>query len=204
VIDLGTCRTRDAIVRELFAEPHVEWHARGLARQTGEAIANVHRELRRLDRSGWLVKRREANRILYRIDEEHPLYFEMRGLVAKTVGVGSVLAAALHGVGGVVHASYLELPGEGRPSVSGALHVVVVGGADPAAVAAALRPAAQWLGRPISSDVYSVNDLRRGLSRRDPYMVRLLGSRRMTLLGDERQLRALAGDALGAGPRPEG
>jgi hypothetical protein len=204
VIDLGRSRTRDAVVRELFAEPHVEWHARGLARQTGEAVANVHRELRRLERSGWLARRRERNRILCRINDTHPLYEEMRSLVAKTVGVERVLAASVVDVPGVELAVHIEVAGDGRPSVSGALHVAVVGAADPAAVEAALRPAAQWLGRPISSDVFGVNELRRAISRRYPYVVRLLSSRRSTLVGDERRLRAMMGGFPVAAVEPRG
>jgi hypothetical protein len=80
----------------------------------------------------------------------------------------------------------------------------VVGAADPAAVEAALRPAAQWLGRPISSDVFGVNELRRAISRRDPYVVRLLSSRRSTLVGDERRLRAMMGGFPVAAVEPRG
>jgi len=196
VIDLGKSRTRDAVVRELFAEPRVEWHVRGLARQTGEAVANVHRELRRLEAGGWLVRRREANRVLYGINRAHPLYPEMRSMVAKTVGVGRVLAAALAEVPGVEYAAYLEGAGGGWTSVSGGLRLVVIGPADPATVAAALRPAAQWLARPLPCEVYGVDVVRRAISRRDPHLMDLLAYRRVVIVGSERGLRGLVGGGL--------
>ena len=72
MIDLGHSRTRDAVVRELFSDPQGEWHVRGLARQTGEAPANVHRELERLARGDWIVRRRSGNRVYVSVNTAHP------------------------------------------------------------------------------------------------------------------------------------
>lgn len=197
MIDLGRSRTRDAVVRELFSEPHVAFHVRGLARRTGEAVANVHRELRRLERAGWVVRSREGNRVLYRIDEQHPLYDEMQRLVAKTVGVPRVLAAALFDVPGVLYAALVD-SGEG-PSLGGAspLHILVLAGSmDPSPpLAAALRPAEQWLDRTVTLDVVGAAELRRRAGRGEPAIARLLSKPRTALIGDEHRLRALLGRA---------
>lgn len=197
MIDLGRSRTRDAVVRELFSEPHVAFHVRGLARRTGEAVANVHRELRRLERAGWVLRGSEKNRVLYRVNESHPLYAEMERLVAKTVGVPRVVGAALFDVPGIEFAALVDL-GEGSSlGAATPLRLLVVAATtDPGPdVTAAVRPAEQWLGRTITSDVVGVNELRRRVGRGEPSVLRLLSRPRTVLVGDEHRLRALLGHA---------
>lgn len=195
MIDLGRSRTRDAVVRELFDEPHVAVHVRGLARRTGEAVANVHRELRKLERAGWVTRMAEKNRVLYRVNESHPLYDEMERLVAKTVGVPRVVGAALFDVPGIEFAALVDL-GEGTsPGAATPLHLLVVATTTQPApdVAAAVRPAEQWLGRTIAADVVGIDELHRRVARGEPSVLRLLSRPRTVLVGDEHRLRALLG-----------
>ncbi len=100
MIDLRRSRTRAAVVRELFGFPETEIHVRALARVTGEAVANVHRELKRLEREGWVVARRSGNRALYRVARENPLYPVVSRLVDETVGPAVLLREALAGAAG--------------------------------------------------------------------------------------------------------
>lgn len=193
MIHLGRSRTRDAVVREVFSEPHVAFHVRGLARRTGEAVANVHRELRRLERAGWVVRSTHKNRVLYRVNESHPLYGEMTRLVAKTVGVPRIVGAALFDVPEIAFAALVD---EGSASSIGAatpLHVfVLVESTDRLPdIQAALRPAGQWLHRSFVVDAHSVNDVRRRVARREPSILRLLSRPRTVLVGDESRLRTL-------------
>jgi len=199
MIDLGRSRTRDAVVRELFAEPHVAFHVRGLARRTGEAVANVHRELRRLERAGWVVRSTDRNRVLYRVDEGHPLYAEMARLVAKTVGVSRVLAAALFDVPGVLYAALVDVADGPALGTAAPLHVLVVAETvdPPPPAAAALRPAGQWLDRGFDLQVVGIDELRGRVGRGEPSVTRLLSRSRTPLVGDEHHLRALLGAETG-------
>ena len=58
-------------------------------------MANVHRELKRLERDGWVVVRPSGNRLLYRVDTENPLYPAVSRLVDETVGPTGLLREAL-------------------------------------------------------------------------------------------------------------
>jgi len=195
VIDLGHSRTRDAVVRELFADPGGEWHVRGLARRTGEAPANVHRELERLARGDWILRRRQGNRVYVRVNADHPLFAEMDALVAKTVGVPRVLAAALAEAPGVEAAVLLSRGDVGATEAAADLPVLVVAGPDtpPEAVEDALRPASQWLQREVRPTVLAAADLRRLAAQRDPGLTKLLAGPREVLVGDEARLRACLG-----------
>jgi DNA-binding transcriptional ArsR family regulator len=94
-------RTRTRILALLFADPEREWHVRGLAREVGDSAGNVRRELMRLAGAGYLRRRAQANLVLYRLDQSHPLYPELRALVSKTVGAERLVGEALAGVAGV-------------------------------------------------------------------------------------------------------
>jgi len=189
LIDLHRSRTRAAVVRELFSFPGTETHARALARLTGEAVANVHRELRRLQGEGWLTVRPSGNRVLYRVDTGHRLYQEVVRLVEETVGSAGVLREALAGLSEVRLALLFRPPAAaGRRD----LLLVVVGEISAEDVSKAVAPAAAALRAVVQPLVLGSGELVSRLRERDARTMQLLEAPHTVVKGDEEALRAVA------------
>jgi hypothetical protein len=188
VIDLRRSRTRAAVVRELFWFPGAETHVRALARLTGEAVANVHRELKRLQCEGWIKARASGNRVLYRVDTAHRLYPAISRLVEETVGASGLLRDALMSLADLRFALLLRPPAAaGRRD----LLILVVGEVEAAEVAQAVAPAAAALRASVQPLIVGREELLERLRQHDTRMVQLLEAPHTVLLGDEEAVRVL-------------
>ena len=194
MIDLRRSRTRSAVVRELFGSPDTEIHVRALARVTNEAVANVHRELRRLESEGWVTTRRSGNRVLYRVDTENPLYPAVSRLVDETVGAAALLRGALAGMRGISLA--LLLASTAGPA-GRELPLLIVGQFGAAEVTAALAPVGAMVHCQIHPLLFDRDGLLGRLRQRDERTVRLLEAPHTVLIGDEKAVRTLLAAARG-------
>lgn len=199
VLDLMRSRTRAALLGVLFADPAHEWHVRGLAAELGVSAGNVHRELGRLAAAGYVVSRRQANLVLYRLDPHHPLYPELRGLVSKTIGVEARLRAALEGISGVRLAFVFGSLAARAEHAGSDLDLMVIGAPEPRELHRALRPAEQELRRQVHYFVFGADEVVRRLHDDDGFLLDVLGGPRTWVVGEEARLQALLTGAPDAG-----
>lgn len=192
MIDLHRSRTRAAVVRELFSFPDAEIHVRALARLTGEAVANVHREVKRLLADGWVVVRPSGNRLLYRVDTGHRLYPAVSRLVEETVGATGLFREALAGLPEVRLALLLRPPAvaDRRDLV-----IVLVGEIEAGQVSTAIAPAAAALRAVVQPLVFRREELLGRLRQHDVRTVQLLEAPHTVLIGDEHEVRAMVAAA---------
>jgi DNA-binding MarR family transcriptional regulator len=188
MIDLRRSRTRAAVVRELFWAPGAETHVRALARVTGEAVANVHREVKRLQAEGWIEARSSGNRVLYRVDTGHRLFPAISSLVEETVGATGLLREALAGLTDLRLALLLRPP---AAAGSRDLLILVVGEVATDQVARAVAPAAAALRATVRPLVLGREELLSRLRQHDARTVQLLEAPHALLIGDEEAVRAL-------------
>jgi hypothetical protein len=188
MIDLCRSRTRAAVVRELFWAPGSETYVRALARVTGEAVANVHREVKRLQVEGWIEARPSGNRVLYRVDTGHRLFPAISSLVEDAVGATGLLREALAELRDLRLALLLRpTPDTGSRD----LLVLVVGEVASEQVARALAPAAAALRATVRPLIFGREELLGRLRQHDARTVQLLEAPHTLLIGDEDAVRAL-------------
>jgi len=82
---LLSSRGRAEMFRLLFGVPE-ELHLRELARRSGITPSAVRQELARLTELDLVLARRSGNRVYFQANPAHPLYPEIRSLVAKATG----------------------------------------------------------------------------------------------------------------------
>src|SRR5437867_3681701 len=94
-IDLLLSRRSQQVLGVLLMHPGRWWYRSELARQLGKPPSSLQKALAALLSVGLLRSRRDGNRLYYQANPETPLYSELRGIVAKTVGLVDVLCEAL-------------------------------------------------------------------------------------------------------------
>ena len=192
MIDLRRSRTRASVVRELFSFPDAEMHGRVLARLTGEAVANVHRELKRLEREGWIKARQSGNRVLYRADTGNRLYPSVSRVVEETVGAAGLFREALAALPEVRLALLFRPPASADRRD---LLLVVVGEISAEDVSQAVAPAAAALRAVVQPLVLGYDELLARLRERDARTVQLLEAPHTVVKGDEEMVRAVGAAA---------
>lgn len=89
-------RTRGALLALLYGRADQSFYTRQIAREVDTSIGAVQRELENLSRVGLIVRKSVGSQVFYQANLNAPIFREMQALVNKTVGIFSILQAALH------------------------------------------------------------------------------------------------------------
>jgi len=81
---LITSRVRRKILVVYAKYPDFKTHVRGLAKLIKEDPGNIQRELRKLERAGFLLSERQGNTKIYSTNKHYPLFKELQGIVLKS------------------------------------------------------------------------------------------------------------------------
>lgn len=79
-----TSRVRRKIVVVYAKYPDFKTHVRGLAKLIKEDAGNIQRELKRLEKVGFLHSEKQANTKVYFTNKQFPILKELQGIVLKS------------------------------------------------------------------------------------------------------------------------
>jgi len=122
---LITSKTRVKLLVKFFAHEANKGYLRGLAEEFNESTNSVRVELNRLSEAGILVSEQEGNTKSYSANKKHPLFKEMKNLVAKYLGLDRLVEVVIKNLGNVKKAIVVGDYAKGVDS--GLIELVLVG-----------------------------------------------------------------------------
>ncbi len=78
-----TSRVRRKIIVVYAKYPDFKTHVRGLAKLIKEDPGNIQRELRRLEKIGFLMSEKQGNTKIYYTNKHFPIFKELQSIVLK-------------------------------------------------------------------------------------------------------------------------
>jgi len=94
-------KVRISILETYMSDLNAAHHVRGLVRILDEEINAVRRELMNLEKAGILKSRKEGNRVVYRINKECPIIYDLRAMFYKQSIKGKKILEVANNVEGV-------------------------------------------------------------------------------------------------------
>ena len=79
-----TSRVRRKIIVVYAKYPDFKTHVRGLAKLIKEDAGNIQRELKRLEKIGFLISERQSNTKIYYTNKHFPIFKELQSIVLKS------------------------------------------------------------------------------------------------------------------------
>ncbi len=79
-----TSRVRRKIIVVYAKYPDFKTHVRGLAKLIKEDPGNIQRELKRLEKSGFLTAEKQGNTKIYSTNKNFPIFKELQAIVIKS------------------------------------------------------------------------------------------------------------------------
>jgi predicted nucleotidyltransferase len=185
---------RGQILGLVFGTPDRAFYLREIAKHTSLAIGQVQRELARLSMAGILRRFHQGRHVYFQANPRCPIYHELRGIVAKTVGVAGAVRSALAPIADQIAIAFLfGSVARHEENHESDLDLMVIGDTTFAAVVASVRTAEPVVQREIHPTVYPASEF--GVKFRDGnYFVRsVANAEKIFLIGDDYELRELTG-----------
>lgn len=186
--DLIISRVRVKILQLFYLSPDKIFHVRALVRAVDEEINAVRRELAHLEKKGILVKERRANRLLYGLRKDYPLYYDLLGLIAKTSGLGGNILKNRQKLGKLKFVMISGKFARQKNREANDIDLLVVGKVVLPELSQIVRQEEVRSEREINYTVMSEDELEFRKRRRDPFVLEVLKGSRIMVVGDEEEL----------------
>ncbi|MBD3237779.1 MAG: hypothetical protein GF330_13835 [Candidatus Eisenbacteria bacterium] len=189
---LFASRSLTDVLGVLLLHPDRELYQRELAGEAGCTVLQAQRALRRIEKARLLIKRRSGNRVYYRIAEQHPGFEDLRSLWAQSIGLASLLRAALRPLRDRITAAFIFGPvAAGADTASGDVDILLIGDVSLRQFSRIRTSAGRQIGRDLSTLIYSPAQFRAKARRGTRFVRELLAGPKIWLVGSEEQLPPL-------------
>jgi len=187
--DIIISRVRVKILTLFLSHPGTIFHVRDIVRKVDEEINAVRRELAHMERAGMVSKEQRANRLFYSFRKDYPLYFELLGLVGKTSGLGADILKSRAKLGKL---KFVMISGryvrgkDNAPQTD--VDLLVVGNVVLPELSQIIKTEEARRGREINYTVMTEEEFSFRKTRRDPFVLSVIGGSRIMIVGDEDEL----------------
>jgi uncharacterized protein len=186
-------KARRAVLSVLFGNADRAFYTRELARSTGLGMGALQRELVALSEAGIIERTKQGNHIFFRANTACPIFQELKGIVAKTVGFGDTLQRALAPLAERIRWAFIHgSTAKGTETASSDVDVLVVGDAAFEEVVSALYETQEKTGREINPTVYGVDEFLQKVKQGHHFLTTVMGEPKIFLIGEEDELQRLA------------
>ena len=179
--------TQQRVLAYLFGRPDRSFYATELIGLTGSGSGAVQRELARLVQSGLATVRRVGNQKHYQANPKSPVFFELCGIVDKTVGLVDLLRKALTPLEDDILAAFIfgSVAKRQDTATSDIDFMIISDTLTYPDIFSALEETVTRLGRPVNPTVYSRQEFDRRILDDNAFVKRVLSQPKLWVTGKE-------------------
>jgi DNA-binding transcriptional ArsR family regulator len=121
-------KVRIKLLTRFFFNPRTQAYLRELAKEFQVSTNSVREELNQLTKTGLLNSEKKGRNILYKANEQHPLFPELKSMVSKAMGIDQVIDSIVTRLGDLEKAYLIDDYAEGKDT--GIVDLLLVGDID--------------------------------------------------------------------------
>lgn len=179
---------RSELRLEVLTFFYMNREARVYVRQLAAALdvdsTNLSRELARLARDGFLHAEPVGRQLYYSVNPVYRYLKPVFALLQGSVGIEPTLKRALEPVVGIASAWIFGSFAKGEADAASDIDLLIVGRPDQALLSREIRKAEKLLHRKVSYSVFTPEELKRRIARRDPFVTDIWNRKRVGLIQD--------------------
>ena len=181
---LISSKIRVEILSVLALNPESSFNINELSRVTGFSLRGVDRELKNLLSGGLLRREISGNQHRYQLDPACPIHKEVKGIIAKTVGVADVLKKGLVQVRDEIHLAFIYGSfASGDYGNESDVDLFIVSDVSGVKLSELLGPLQEQFGRPINTSQFSLLEYQQRKDKGDHFVSRVLDGPKVVLFG---------------------
>lgn len=186
-------KARQRLLGYYFTNPTARLHVRDLAKRLSVDPSNLSKELRRLEREGLFLSEVSGHQKYFRLNRAYPLYAEVRGIVARTIGVVPLLSQSLQTIDGIQEAFLYGSFARNQQDAASDIDLLLIGAPPGQILAESVRKLEQQLGREINYTVLTRKEFNVLRARKDAFLTGVWQNKRVPLLAVNEKAQAAQG-----------
>ncbi len=184
--------------------PGEEFYLREIANLFNLSPRQVNLELKNLQSIGLLKKRISGNQHYYSINEQHPLFEDLRNIFLKTVGLKDVIKKYLEPFENEIDFAFIYgSMAKGNSVAESDVDLMIIGNLSMRKVSGVLMQAGSELGREVNFSIFSLNEFIERIKNKDHFITSLLREPKIFIIRDANEFDRLAKERMVKAPSNE-
>jgi predicted nucleotidyltransferase len=188
--DLFSSKARVEILQLFLFNPKNSFYLRQIATLVGRPINAVQREVRRFEKSRLFEKTFEGNRTYFRINEQHPIYNELKSIFLKCAGIAETIKNHMKDSGGIQTAFIYGSYAQNNENQASDIDLFVLGDISSRELSKLLSNPKKEIGREINYAIFTPQELRNKTEQNDNYILNVLKGEKIFIIGGESDIKA--------------
>jgi len=151
-------KTRIKLLIRFFFNPETRSYLRELAKEFNCSTNSVREELNQLTSTKLLKSEKSGRQVIYKANQEHPLFPELKSMVSKVMGLDQVIDSIVTRLGELESAYLIDDYAEGKDT--GIIDLLLVGNIDRYHLNDLSRKTERYIKRKIRSLVFTREEYR--------------------------------------------
>lgn len=181
-------KVRIRILSKYMEDVNKSYHVRGLVRELGEEINAVRRELLSLKKAGLLTSKKDGNKIMYSINRECSILWDLRAIFFKESDTGKLLYEKFLPIEGIKVVIITEAFLKGRYAEKSDIDMLFIGDIKMRELSTTISSLEKELSKSIRYAVMKSEDFDFGKRKGDPILTNLLTNDKLILIGKDSDL----------------
>lgn len=183
---------RVKILGWFFLHTEERYYVRQLARLIKDDLANLCRELNKLEQLGLLISNKQGNIKYYSINKTNPIFSELKGIMIKSVGLGNLIKDALtNSKSKIKYAFIYGSFAKDKQNISSDIDLLIIGSITYAEVTKILKPVEHKIAREINPVVMDNEEMKVRLHNQEHFFTTVIKEPKIWLIGDEIEFKRL-------------
>ena len=185
--------TRQAVLAATFLCPEKSWYLSELAAHLGTSPSSLQREVDSLVRAGILEKRLDGRRSYVKANPDSPIFPELHRLIEKTSGIVPMLQEAVAKLGGKIQWAFVYgSMARGEEGAKSDVDLMLIGTVSTMEMVPVLRRIEKSAGREINPTVFTEDDFRKNIARKNHFLLTVMRGPKIMLKGTVDELETVA------------
>ena len=188
ITNIFKSKTRKALLRLYFSKPESEYYLRELERILEIPVSMIRKELLRLEEDGMFMSKKKGNLTYFYLNKTYPLFDEFKSIVFKTIGIKGSLKGILDNTKGVEIAFIYGSFAKNEENAKSDIDLFIMGKVDEDELVEEISRLEKIIKREINYSLYTKDDLNKKKKEKDSFILDLIDSPKVFLLGDKNDL----------------
>lgn len=185
-------KNRAELLQLFLTNPDRSFYMQEIGRVLGKKPGYFQRTINNLVSEGILESEYKANARYFRVNKNYPLYKELKSVVFKTVGIKGSLKSLLEEMGHIKSAFIYGSYAKAKENYLSDIDLMIIGDLDEDELVKKLDRLEDKLQREINYKLYSVDEFRREIKGKEPFVLEVLQDKKIMIIGDKYGLQSIS------------
>ncbi len=177
------------VLAVLFLHQDEAIHQSKIVNLTGLRIVQVQRALQRLLNDGIIDEHQQGNMVYYKLQPSHPLFQDLKNILYKSILIAEPFKKVFSDFSEEINIAFIYGSiATGTEAISSDIDLFLVSQIGLKKVSKLIAPIAKKLQREINPVIYSKTEFIDKVSHKDHFVMNVLHSKKLWLIGDENEL----------------